>query len=120
MANVFPFRAIRYAAQGASKLGKIMAPPYDVISTAQKKQLLASDPTNVIRLIVGNPSFETHKPSDYANAKKFFGAWQKKGVLKRDAVPSIYVYQQSFKIEGKTYRRTGFIGRSQLTPFGKK
>jgi uncharacterized protein (DUF1015 family) len=81
---------------------------------------LASDPSNVIRLILGNPSHETHKPSDYVSAKRTFALWRKKGILSRDPVPSIYVYQQGFKVQGKTYRRTGFIALSQLTPFGKK
>src|SRR6185436_15170923 len=31
-----------------------------------------------------------------------------------------YVYQQGFEVQGKTFQRTGFIGLSQLTPFGKK
>lgn len=120
MANIIPYRGIRYSEKSPSKLAKIMAPPYDVINTRQKKQLLASDPTNVIRLIIGNPSFETHRASDYAHARKTFGTWQKKGVLQRDWEPAIYVYQQVFSVNGKTFHRTGFIGLSQLTPFGKK
>jgi uncharacterized protein (DUF1015 family) len=120
MANIIPFRGIRYRVTGSSRLAKVMAPPYDVISTQQKKELKAADPSNVIRLIIGNPSHEIHKPSDYQAAKKFFANWRKKGVLKRDGEPALYVYQQSFSIHGKTYHRTGFIGLSQLTPFGNK
>jgi uncharacterized protein (DUF1015 family) len=71
-------------------------------------------------LIIGNPSHEEHTASDYQNAKKAFAAWQKKGLLKRDESPALYVYQQAFQIHGRTYHRTGFIGLSQLTPFGKK
>jgi uncharacterized protein (DUF1015 family) len=120
MANIIPYRGLRYGLTGSSKLAKVMAPPYDVISTQQKKELLASDPANVIRLIIGNPSYETHKAPDYRNANKAFQTWQKKGVLKRDKDPSVYVYQQTFSINGKTYNRTGFIALSKLTPFGKK
>src|SRR5258708_4345965 len=119
MANIIPFRGIRYSASKTSRLQKIVAPPYDVISTQQKRQLKASDPWNVIRLIIGNPSHEKHRSADYNNAKKSFMAWQRSDVLKRDEHPSIYVYQQSFKINGKTYHRTGFVGLSLLTPFGK-
>ncbi len=120
MANIIPFRGLRYSVNNSSKLGKIVGPPYDVISTQQKKELKAADPWNVIRLIIGNPSHETHGPSDYKNAQKFFGEWRKTSVLKRESSPSLYLYQQVFRIHGKTYRRTGFIGLSQLTPFGKK
>ncbi|HVM33662.1 MAG TPA: DUF1015 family protein, partial [bacterium] len=70
MAQIRPFRAVRYANSSQASFGKVLAPPYDVISPAQKKELLKSDPLNVIRLIIGNPSHEDHKPSDYASAKK--------------------------------------------------
>ena len=79
-----------------------------------------ADPKNVIRLIIGNPSHETHKPSDYANAKKTFLAWQKSKVLKREDAPAVYIYRQVFQLDGKAFHRTGFIALSQLTPFGKK
>jgi uncharacterized protein (DUF1015 family) len=120
MANIIPFRGLRYGLTGSKKLKKVMAPPYDVISSQQKQELKAADPHNVIRLIIGNPSHENHKPSDYKSAKETFAAWRKKGILKRDGDPSIYVYQQTFNIHGKSYRRTGFVALSHLTPFGNK
>ncbi len=120
MANIIPFRGIRYAVTDSKKLTKVMAPPYDVISNQQKKELKAADLYNVIRLIIGNPSHETHSFLDYQSAKKAFNAWQKKRILRRDGGPSIYVYQQTFDIHGKTYHRTGFVALSQLTPFGNK
>src|SRR5580692_8865306 len=113
MANIIPFRGLRYGLTESKKLEKVMAPPYDVISSQQKRALKATDPHNVIRLIIGNPSHENHKPSDYKSAKETFAAWRKKGILKRDADPSIYVYQQTFNIHGKSYRRTGFVALSQ-------
>lgn len=119
MANIRPFRGIRYSFS-TSKLAKAVAPPYDVISTQQKKQLKGASPWNVIRLIIGNPSHEKHSASDYKNAQRSFRAWRGKGILKRDEEPALYVYQQVFRIQGRTYQRTGFVGLSQLTPFGKK
>jgi uncharacterized protein (DUF1015 family) len=120
MANIIPFRGFRYNLPKAGRLAKVMAPPYDVISNQQKQQLKAADPYNVIRLIIGNPSHAVHKPSDYKAAQKAFAQWRKQGVLRREMAPSLYVYQQSFKINGKAYNRTGFVGLSGLTPFGKK
>ena len=120
MAKIIPFRAIRYNLAAPGKLAKVMAPPYDVISNRQKQELKDSNPHNVIRLIIGNPSHEKHTNADYWSAKEAFAAWNKKGILKRDSEPSLYVYRQSFKINGKTLHRTGFVGLSQLTPFGNK
>jgi len=120
MANIIPFRGFRYENSGGSKFGKVLAPPYDVISTRQKRELKAASPWNVIRLIIGNPSHEKHVQGDYQKAQRAFGKWRKKNILERDDEPSLYVYQQVFDVHGKTYRRTGFVGLSQLTPFGKK
>lgn len=120
MAKIIPFRGFRYNLSKSSRLAKVVAPPYDVISNEQKKQFKVTDPYNVIRLIIGNPSHAVHKSSDYQAAQKAFSQWRKKGVLRREMAPAIYVYQQSFKINGKSYSRTGFIGLSELTPFGKK
>jgi uncharacterized protein (DUF1015 family) len=119
MANIIPFRGVRYSGLNSARLSKVLAPPYDIIPTAQKKQLLAAHPLNVIRLIIGNPAHEKHTAADYQAAKKNFTAWRKKGALKREAKPSLYVYQQVFSVDGRKYRRTGFIGLSKLTPFGK-
>jgi uncharacterized protein (DUF1015 family) len=119
MANILPFRAIRYSTSLRKKASKLLAPPYDVISREQKKELLKNDPANAIRLIVGNPSVETHRASDYAAAANTLKTWRGKGVLDRDDQPSLYVYQQRFKVEGRLYLRTGFLALSRLEPFGR-
>ncbi|HVZ81995.1 MAG TPA: DUF1015 domain-containing protein [bacterium] len=120
MAKIIPFRAWRYSKRTPSQMARVVAPPYDVITNQQKKVLRAADPANVIRLIIGNPSHAVHGPKDYQGAKKSFGAWKKKGTLVRDQEPSVYIYRQTFKIDGKVYHRTGFIALSRLTPFGNK
>lgn len=120
MAKIIPFRALRYLKNNPGQLAKVVAPPYDVITNQQKKELKAADPANVIRLIIGNPSHATHNAQDYKNAQRSFRDWRNKGVLARDSQASIYIYRQSFEINQKTYHRTGFIALSQLTPFGNK
>ncbi len=120
MADILPFRALRYAGKAKTALSKVLAPPYDVINVRQKKELLASSPFNAIRLIIGNPSVETHRPSDYAAAGKTLATWRKTGILARDPQPSVYVYQQEFKVGKRTYRRTGFLALDRLKPFGGK
>jgi uncharacterized protein (DUF1015 family) len=120
MANLIPFRALRYALRGPSRTARVLAPPYDVISPAEKKRLKAADPFNVIRLILGNPSHEAHGPKDYRGARRVFEDWRRKGVLARDGEASFYIYRQTFPLDGRTHRRTGFVGLSRLEPFGKK
>lgn len=120
MAEILPFRAVRYAGQAARDLSRVLAPPYDVITTSMKKDLLKASPANAIRLILGNPGVENHRPSDYAGAARTLATWRQSGILVRDSQPSVYVYQQEFRVGKKTYRRTGFLALDRLKPFGGK
>ena len=49
MADVKPFRAVRYS-ERAGPLEALVAPPYDVISDDQREELLARNPYNVVHL----------------------------------------------------------------------
>jgi uncharacterized protein (DUF1015 family) len=120
MAEILPFRALRYAGRASRGFSKVLAPPYDVINARQKKDLLSASPHNAIRLIIGNPSVENHRPSDYVSAGRTLAAWRKSGVLTRDNAPSVYVYRQEFRVGRRTYRRTGFLALDRLRPFGGK
>ena len=50
MADVQPFRALRYGPAADGPLDRLVAPPYDVISAADREELLARSPHNVVRL----------------------------------------------------------------------
>jgi uncharacterized protein (DUF1015 family) len=47
-----PFRGLRYAQDRVSGLAEVTSPPYDVIAHDTADHLLASDPHNVVRLIL--------------------------------------------------------------------
>jgi uncharacterized protein (DUF1015 family) len=40
-------------------------------------------------------------------------------VLREEDHPALYVYHQTFEVEGKTYTRKGFLARVRLEPFGR-
>jgi len=95
MADIVPFRGVRYATEGngsaeAADLSKVLAPPYDVISSAEQAELYDRDPHNVVRLILGR---EVDK---YTRAADLYKEWLAEGVLVTDDSPSVYVYHQSF------------------------
>ncbi|HEU4754360.1 MAG TPA: DUF1015 family protein, partial [Armatimonadota bacterium] len=50
MAEVRPFRGVRYRLSEPARAAEVVAPPYDVISPAEQEALLQRDPHNVIRL----------------------------------------------------------------------
>ena len=50
MPQIRPFRALRYEPSSVGDVGRVMAPPYDVIEPAQRVALAARHPANVVRL----------------------------------------------------------------------
>ena len=87
---------------------------------AQQEELYQASPYNIIRLELGK-----EEPGDdearnrYTRAKETLDAWRKEGVLILDEVPSFYVYEQEFTVEGKTYQRRGIFGRLRLIDFAE-
>ena len=55
MADVRPFRGIRYNREAIGDLSLVVAPPYDVIDDAQRDSYYNKHPYNVIRLILNRP-----------------------------------------------------------------
>ena len=86
-----PFRGIRYARDRVSGIANVTSPPYDVINGGILDQLRAADPHNVVRLIL---------PGEDAGASRAAAAllreWLSAGVLIRDRMAALYIYEQSF------------------------
>jgi uncharacterized protein (DUF1015 family) len=87
-----PFRALRYAADGAA-LAALTSPPYDVVDDAEHAELLAADPRNVVRLIL--PQDGPDGTSRYELAGRQLARWLSDGTLVRDPVPALYVYEET-------------------------
>jgi len=118
MAEVLPYRGLRYNPAVVSDMGSVMAPPYDVISASEQRGFYRQDPKNVIRLILGHtyPS-DTAKRNRYTRAAATHARWQQSGVLMRESEPAFYVYWQDYPLtDGKRYVRKGFLGRIKLEP----
>ncbi len=87
-----PFRALRFAAEGAS-LAALTSPPYDVIDERERAELARRDPHNVVRLIL--PEEQPNRRSRYAVAAQLLAEWQATRVLELDPEPALYVYEES-------------------------
>src|SRR5215470_4089106 len=108
-----PFRGLRYAQNRVSGLAEVTSPPYDVIAHDTEDHLLASDPHNIVRLILprrtadnpgagGNgatgPGAVLATGADYADAARLMRDWQDDGILVPDPLPALYVYEQSLPV----------------------
>ncbi len=134
-----PFRGLRYAQDRVSGIAEVTSPPYDVIAHDTADHLLASDPHNVVRLILprhdaGNPgaahtaaaavgaaqanggAAAAHSGTAYDDAARLLRDWQAEGILVPDPEPALYVYEQSMPA-GPVLQR-GLIGALQLAPLG--
>ena len=49
LAEIRPFRGIHY---GAGDLGRVLAPPYDVIPPSYQDELYERDPHNIVRVVL--------------------------------------------------------------------
>src|ERR687883_606409 len=72
MAQVRPFRALRYDTAKAGPLEALVAPPYDVISPEERARYLARSPYNVVHLTL---------PDSEDEAARELAQWRAQGVL---------------------------------------
>ncbi|HEY3331644.1 MAG TPA: DUF1015 domain-containing protein [Capsulimonadaceae bacterium] len=115
MAEILPFRGLRYNPEIVTNLADVVAPPYDVLSKAQVEEYHAKHPNNITHL--------TRAAGDdpYANAGKLLREWIASGVLTPDDTPSLYIYQQSFsdpETGQKAPDRLGLICLLKLEEYG--
>jgi uncharacterized protein (DUF1015 family) len=105
MADVAPFRAVRYAQPSQA----VVAPPYDVV-TPGERELLSRDPHNVVHLTL-NDSEE--------DAGRLFRAWLDEGVLVRDEHPAVWTLEQDYVgPDGAARTRTGLVASLAVEPYG--
>jgi uncharacterized protein (DUF1015 family) len=118
--DIRPFRALRYDPETVGDLGLVVAPPYDVIGEDLGRALLARHPRNAVRLDL--PMGEPREDPDerYRRAARTLTAWRSDGTLRKDPRPSVYVYEQAYRVPGTDVERTqrGFFARLRIEPLG--
>ncbi|MFZ5482518.1 MAG: DUF1015 domain-containing protein [Myxococcota bacterium] len=95
MSVVRPFRAVRAANAVAHE---VIAPPYDVMSEAEARQIVEHNPRSFVRvsrpesvLPVGTDS---HAPIAYQTARRELDAMRREGLIVQDDTESYYLYGQ--------------------------
>nr|WP_242871068.1 DUF1015 domain-containing protein [Neglectibacter timonensis] len=90
LAQIKPFRALRYQLEKAGRIEELTCPPYDIISETQRQAYLERNPYNVIRLELPRGD------SPYEEAGKTLEEWLQEGILKQDMEEGLYLYEQEF------------------------
>jgi uncharacterized protein DUF1015 len=109
VAVVKPIRAVRYDESVAGPLEQLVAPPYDVIDDAQREELLARSPFNVVHLTL---------PEDEADAGRLWREWLSDGVLVQDREPSFWALEQRYVgPDGVERTRRGLVAALRVEPY---
>lgn len=106
-----PFRALRYRRD--HDLALVTAPPYDVLSVADREALVALHEHNIVNidLPIGN--------DPYSNAARTLNDWRHSGVLELDQRPSFTLYRMRFvDPSGATRSTVGVIGALEVVDDG--
>jgi len=119
MVALAPFRALRYNPQVVGDLTQVVAPPYDVISPDDQDRLYAASAYNIVRLILGKEHTEDTPASNrYSRARQTYEDWLARGVLVRDEAPALYVLEQTFTWQRRSFQRLGLLGLLDLSDRG--
>ncbi|MBU3688189.1 MAG: hypothetical protein B7C54_08125 [Acidimicrobiales bacterium mtb01] len=111
-----PFRALRYDHSSPSDLRAVMAPPYDVLSEADRAELAARHRHNIVHVDV---PVESDGPGRYDAAARTLRDWIDRGVVHLDPSPSFTIYRMDFNDEAGNRRRTsGVIGALEVVDEG--
>lgn len=116
MAEIKAFRGLRYT-EKAGNIGDVCCPPYDIISTEQRKAYLDKNANNIIRLEL--PKTADEDDSAYGKALDCLNSWLDNEILKRDDKEGIYIYEMDFSANGGNYSVKGYISLVKLEEFSK-
>ena len=109
-----PFRGWRPSAELA---GKIPSLPYDVIDSAEAREIAAGDPYSFLHIVRPeidlDPSVDPFDDAVYEKGKENLHAMREQGWLVRDERPSFYVY----RVQQDEHVQTGVAAASSLDDY---
>jgi uncharacterized protein (DUF1015 family) len=116
MAEIRPLRGLHYDLGAVSALGDVLAPPYDVIDAAGRRELLERSPFNVVEVDLpeapgnGDP---------YEHAAETLEEWTLQGILTEDREPAIWALAQDYTgPDGRERTRRGLLAAVRVTEYG--
>jgi uncharacterized protein (DUF1015 family) len=123
VADVRPFNALHYDLGKVGSLQQVIAPPYDVIDLAMRKELLERSPYNAVAIDLPKPYGETGPQAagegdPYEEAAAAIASWKQDGALVDDAEPAIWAIEQDYTgPDGEARTRHGILARVRVEDF---
>jgi uncharacterized protein (DUF1015 family) len=116
MATIRPFRALRPSPGNAAAVSAV---PYDVVSTAEARELAAGNPLSFLH--VSRPEIDLPDGTDpysdsvYAKAAENFAKLKREAPLTAESEPSLYVY----RLRMGDHAQTGIAGCCSLDEYDR-
>jgi uncharacterized protein (DUF1015 family) len=108
VADVRPFRALRYDVAKAGPLETLVAPPYDVISAEDRMDYLARSPYNVVHVTL---------PDDAEEAARDLREWRSSGALVQEEAACWALSQTYTGPDGVERTRNGYVVALRIEPY---
>ncbi len=121
MAQIRPFKGLRYGAK-AGELASLVAPPYDVLSQAQRDEYAAQNEHNVVQITLPESQDDDRsKFIKYMRSASRLADWRREGVLELESKPTFYRYVQKFNVPGEPEKltRTSVVVLLKTEPYEK-
>ena len=115
MADVRPFRGVRFNPERAGDLGSLLCPPFDEITAERREGLLARSPHNVVRL--ESPKADSEDADIYAQSAAQLEQWLADGLLAQDGEPAYYVMREEYPSEDGPRQRVGVFGAVHIEEY---
>jgi len=110
MADVKPFRAVRYSG-AAGSLADLVAPPYDAVDDAERAQLFTRSPYNVVHVTL---------PESPDEARRLYGAWLADGILEEETEQAAWLVVEDYVgPDGVARERRGVAVSLAAEPYSK-
>ena len=121
MAEVRPYRALRYNPQKVRDLSAVICPPFDTISPELQKALYQRSAWNVVRLELGEkqPS-DSQEDNRYTRAAATLRQWLSEEVLVQDDVPGYYLIEHRFRLNGQNKARLELMACVRVEAYDRR
>jgi len=120
MADVRPFRGLRFSPSAAPDLGAVLSPPYDVIDDDDDdRRLRERHPYNVVRVELTTASVAGGRDDRYAQAADTLRHWREHGVLLEEDQPALYLHEATFQAPDGAATRRELIAMVGLEPWDR-
>ena len=121
MADVRPFKGLRYNPQMVGELCDIICPPFDTIPPELQSSLYQRSPYNVVRLEAAERLTADNPQDDrYTRSAALLSNWLEGQVLVREEEPAFYLVQHTFKFRGREWVRLELMACVRLEDYQRR